>query len=490
MKVWILNPPFLKKYSRPQRSPAVIKSGTLYYPIWLAYCAGVLEEDGHAVTFTDAPARGLDSKEILRQAKEVRPEMVVMDTSTPSIDNDIGVGGQIKRVLPQSFAVLVGTHVSALPEETLLQSDSIDAVARRELEYTIRELASLLASTSLRPPEEDRLRKIAGLSFRSNGRIIHNPDRPYIENLDDLPWVSRVYKKHLRIRDYFNPNALYPMVTLITSRGCPFRCTFCVYPQTLTGRRYRFRSIEDVLDEMEFVAREFPDAKSIFFEDDTLTANKKRCLELADAIIERGIKIPWTANSRVDLDLETMLKMKAGGCRELCVGFESGDQDVLNSMRKGIKPDRMFRFMKDARKAGIFIHGCFMVGFPGETLQGIKKTIDVAIKLNPDTVQFYPVMVYPGTEAYEDYKERGWLTARDYNQWLTPEGLHNCVVRNETLTSSELVRLCDLARRRFYLRPRYIAYKLLQMIEKPSEIVRTAKAARTFFKYLLVGSKV
>lgn len=490
MKVWILNPPFLKKYSRPQRSPAVIKSGTLYFPIWLAYCAGVLEEDGHSVTFTDAPARRLDLNEIIRQAKNLQPTLIVMDTSTPSIENDIRVGAQLKKALPQSFVVLVGTHVSAFPEEPLLKSESIDAVARREYEYTVREVASLLANETVHPPGEDSLKKIAGLSFTSEGSIIHNPDRPYIENLDELPWVSRVYKKHLRIRDYFNPNALYPAVTLITSRGCPFRCTFCVYPQTLTGRRYRFRSIEDVIGEMEFVVREFPEVKSIFFEDDTLTANRKRCLELADAIIERGIKVPWTANSRIDLDLEIMLKLRAAGCRELCVGFESGDQDVLNTMRKGIKLDRMFRFMKDARKAGILIHGCFMVGFPGETLQGIKKTIDLAIKLNPDTVQFYPVMVYPGTEAYVDYKERGWLTARDYNQWLTPEGLHNCVVRNETLTSSELVRLCDLARRRFYLRPRYIAYKLLQMMEKPSEIVRTAKAARTFFKYLLVGSKV
>jgi anaerobic magnesium-protoporphyrin IX monomethyl ester cyclase len=320
--------------------------------------------------------------------------------------------------------------------------------------------------------------------------LLHNPDRPHIDNLDELPWVSRAYQKHLNIRDYFNPNALYPMVTLITSRGCPFRCTFCVYPQTLTGRRYRFRSIENVVDEMEFVVREFPDARSIFFEDDTLTANKKRCLELAEAILERGIKITWTANSRVDLDLETMRRIKAAGCRELCVGFESGDQDILASMKKGTKVDRMFRFMDDARKAGIFIHGCFMMGFPGETLDSINKTIDLAMKLCPDTVQFYPVMVYPGTEAYEEYQEKGWITVRDYDQWLTKDGLHNCVVRNETLSSAELVRLCDMARKRFYLRPRYIAYKSLQMLTRPSEIVRTVKAARTFYKHLLFGSKV
>ena len=336
MNIWILNPPYLKRYSRPQRSPAVTKSGTIYFPIWLACCVGVLEKEGYAVTFTDAPARELDIPDILRQAERLQPELIVMDTSTPSIENDISVGEQLKKVLPQSFIILVGTHVSALPEETLLKSQSIDAVARREYEYTILELASMLDNKSPHLPEKDSLGMISGLSFKSDGKVIHNPDRPYIEKLDELPWVSRVYKKHLRIGDYFNPNALYPMVTLITSRGCVFRCSFCVYPQTFTGRRYRFRSIGDVLGEMEFVVREFPEAKSIFFEDDALTASKKRCMEFADAIVERGIKIPWTANSRIDLDLEAMLKIKAAGCRELCVGFERKPKRLVRGCQGAI----------------------------------------------------------------------------------------------------------------------------------------------------------
>ncbi|MDO8721501.1 MAG: radical SAM protein [Syntrophales bacterium] len=489
MKILLLNPPYFKKFSRPQRSPAVTKSGTIYFPMWLAYCAGVLEEAGYGVTFTDAPAGGLDLEDILRHGERLRPELIVIDTSTPSIENDIRVGEELKRKLPQSFIVLVGTHVSALPEETLLKNDSIDAVARREYEMTIRELASLLEELPLPPQRRDDLRKVAGLSFRSNGKVIHNPDRPYMKNLDDLPWVSKTYKRHLRIQDYFNPNALYPMVTLITSRGCPFRCSFCVYPQTLTGREYRFRSIEDIIGEIEFVVREFPEAKSIFFEDDTLTANKKRCLRFSEAIIEKGINIPWTANSRVDLDLETMLRMREAGCRELCVGFESGNQHILDSMRKGIQLERMFQFMKDARQAGILIHGCFILGFPGETEENIQETIRLAMKLNPDTVQFYPVMVYPGTEAFEEYRQRGWLTASSYGEWLTSGGLHNCVVRNEYLSSADLVRLCDMARRRYYLRPGYLVYKLYQMLEKPSEIRRTTKAARTFLKHLIVGSR-
>jgi len=490
MNIWVLNPPFLPKFSRPQRSPAVTKSGTIYFPIWLAYCVGVLENEGYAVTFTDAPARGDELDRILRKGEKLKPDLIVMDTSTPSIENDIRVGDELKQLLPESFIVMVGTHVSALAEETLLISDSIDAVARREYEYTIRDLANFLDKTASDQNKTDGLKEIAGLSFISNGHVVHNPERKFIGNLDELPWASKIYKKHLRIRDYFNPNAPYPMVTMTTSRGCPFHCSFCVYPQTFTGRRFRLRSINEVLDEMEFVLGAFPEAKSIFFEDDTLTANRKRCIELAEAIIERGLKIPWVANSRIDLDLDTLVKLKTAGCRELCVGFESGDQKLLDSMGKGIKLDHMFRFMQDAKKAGIFIHGCFMVGFPGETREGALRTIDLAIRLKPDTAQFYPIMVYPGTEAYDEYLEKGWISAASYREWITPEGLHNCVVRNETLTSSDLVKLCDFARRKFYLRPGYAGYKALQMIKCPSEIIRTLKAAKTFYRHLIFGSKV
>jgi radical SAM superfamily enzyme YgiQ (UPF0313 family) len=280
------------------------------------------------------------------------------------------------------------------------------------------------------------------------------------------------------------------MVTLITSRGCPFLCRFCVYPQTMTGRKYRLRSVEDVIEEIRFVQRTFPEVKSIFFEDDTLTVNKSRLIAFSEALIKSNVRIPFVANSRIDLDLETMKVLKAAGCRQLCVGFESGNQEILNEIRKGIKIERMEAFMENARKAGILIHGCFMIGFPGETHQTVEQTIALALRLNPDTVQFYPVMVYPGTEAYLDYLSKGWITAADFREWLTPSGLHNCVIRNDVFAPAELVKLCDEARRRFYLRPRYMAYKLVQMVLHPSLALRTVKAARTFFKHLVFGSGV
>ncbi len=483
MKILLLNPPFLKKFSRPQRSPAVTKSGTLYFPIWLAYAAGLLEQEGFEIDLIDAPADDYEMPYVLERAKRLLPDMIVVDTSTPSIYNDVGVAGVLKDEFPGSFIALVGTHVSALPEETLKIDKRVDAIARGEYEYTLLDLARSLAG-------KKDLKDIPGLSFRSGNGITHNPDRPYIEDLNKLPFVSKVYKRFLKIENYFNPNALFPMVTIITSRGCPFPCTFCVYPQTLMGRGYRLRSPENVISEIEYIVENFPQAKAIFFEDDTMTVNKKRCMELSRLIIERGIKISWTANARVGLDYETMRIMKEAGCRSFCVGFESGNQGILDNMKKKVKVEEMEGFMENARRARLLIHGCFMAGLPGETKDTLHETLELAKRLNPDTVQFYPVMVYPGTEAYAWYKERGLIVTDDFAKWLTPEGLHNTVIKTEGLSPDELVRFCDDARRAFYLRPGYILYKIGQMITHPKEIRRTAKSARTFLKYLIKGTDV
>ena len=481
MKVLLLNPPFLKKFSRPQRSPAVTKSGTLYFPLWLAYATGVLGENGFEVELIDAPADNYSLDDIIRKSTGSPPSLIVLDTSTPSIYNDVAIAVRLKEQFPSSFVVLVGTHVSALPDETLNIDKRVDAVTRYEYDYTLLDLAKALKTRG-------NLRNVSGLSFREGDAIIHNPVRTYIENLDELPFVSKVYKKFLKIENYFNPNALYPMVTITTSRGCPFPCTFCVYPQTLMGRGFRVRSAENVVAEMEYIKENFPQAKAIFFEDDTMTVNKNRCKELAELIMKKHLGISWTANARIGLDYETMQVMKKAGCRSFCVGFESGSQKILDNMKKKARLDEMESFMASAKKAGILIHGCFMAGLPGETKETLQETLNLARKLNPDTVQFYPVMVYPGTEAYGWYKERGLISTSDYKQWITPEGLHNTVIRTDTLSSEELVRFCDNARRAFYLRPSYLFYKAMQMLRSPREIRRTFKSARTFFKYLMRGS--
>jgi radical SAM superfamily enzyme YgiQ (UPF0313 family) len=450
--------------------------------MWLAYAAGVLEETGFEVRLRDAPASGMNIDQVLQEAQDYAPELIVLDTSTPSIYNDLTIGEKLKEVCPQAFVTMVGTHVSALPETSLLSAPKIDAIARYEYDYTLRDLAKALQSRK-------SLLEIPGLVLYHSGQIISTPPRPFITELDKLPFVSRVYKKHLDIWPYFNPNCLHPMITLTTSRGCSGHCTFCLYPQTLMGRKVRYRSPENVVAELEYISQEFPWVKGIFFEDDTLTINLKHCQKLCELILQKNLKIKWTANARVNnLDLDTMHLMKKAGCRSLCVGFESGTQDLLDNVNKKITLEQMYKFMSYAKRAGILIHGCFIAGLPGETRDTLKNTLELAKKLKPDTVQFFPLMVYPGTEVYSWYQETGRLVTNDFSQWLTPDGLHNCVIQTSDLSNRDLVAFCDQARKKFYLRPSYLIYKGRQITTSWAEMHRTLKTAKTFLKYLWKGS--
>lgn len=474
----MLNPPFHPRYSRSQRSPAVIKSGVMYYPIWLAYATGVLEQAGFLVKLVDAPAAGYTLPHVLDLADEFQPRLVVLDTSTPSIHNDVAVAEAIKNRLPGAFVLLVGPHVSALPGASLRLSPAIDAVARQEYDYTVRDLAQWLAGGG-------NLGDVLGLSYRaSDGAIIHNADRPFIEDLDALPFVSQVYQRHLRVEDYFYSIARYPEVTIVTGRGCPHRCVYCLWPQTLLGRRYRKRSVGNVADEFEFIAHELPQVKEVFIEDDTFTVDQKRAVALAQELIRRGNRLPFTANARADVGYETLRSLKEAGLRLVCVGFESGDQAVLDAMHKRITVEQFQEFREAARRAGVLVHGCFMAGNPGETRESLDKTLKLAQDLRPDTAQFFPLMVYPGTEAYEWAAQNGYLAAGDFRDWLTPDGLHRSTVSRPDLSAEEVVAWCDHARRSFYLRPRYIAGKAWEVVAHPGEARRIFKAASVFVRYL------
>jgi radical SAM superfamily enzyme YgiQ (UPF0313 family) len=488
MRIVALNPPFLPKFSRESRSPAVAKSGTLYYPMWLAYAVGYLEKNGHEVLLIDAPATGLDVEMIAEKVREFKPEMAILDTSTPSIYSDVEVGVQLKEVMGKLFLVMVGVHVSALPEETLALNGKIDSVAFGEYDETLVELASLLEKSG---NSDSGLSSVRGIAFRdSSGKIVRNEHRPYIEDLDAIPFVSSVYKKFLDISPYFYGHSRHPIIVMVTGRGCPFKCTYCVVPQTLQGHRYRKRSIQSIVDEFRYIRDNFSDVKEIMIEDDTLTADKNRCKEFSQALIDAGLTgIPWSANSRAEVDYETMRLMKKAGCRLFCVGFESGDQQILDNIRKSLTLDKIHAFVKDAKKARVMVHGCFMVGNRGETKDTLEKTLALAKKLNPDTAQFFPIMVYPGTSDYTWFEEKGWIVTRDFRKWLTDDGLHSSVVSNPELAYEYLVAFCDRARREFYLRPSYMVSKFFQMLTTPSESKRIIMGGKNIFKYLFAPSR-
>ena len=477
MKILMLNPPFLPKYSRFSRSPAVTKSGTIYYPIWHAYATGVLEKEGHEVKLVDAPADGLSKEDCYKITKDFSPAIIVLYTSTPSIYNDIAIAGAIKDMLPKSFIVLTGPHVSALPEESLGVDSRVDAIARKEYDVTLVDLASVLAKKA-------DLQGVRGITFRSGERITSNPDRDFIKDLDSLPFVSEVYKKHLKIENYFYAHCKYPVVSIFTSRGCNAQCNYCVYPEQMFGRRQRQRSPENIVAEFEYIQKELPQVKEVLIDDDTFSFDQKHTIRFCELMIEKKIKVPCTVECRANLKYETMVMMKKAGCRLIVVGFESASDTVLKNIKKGITFGMMKQFVRDAKKSGVMIHSCFMAGNRGETRETLRQSLAFAKEINADTCQFFPLMVYPGTDAYDWAKAAGYLTTADFRQWLTEGGLHNCVVSTPELSAQELVEFCDHARKNYYLSPRYLAYKIGQMIHRPGEVKKTLKSARTFIKYL------
>ncbi|MFA4907172.1 MAG: radical SAM protein [archaeon] len=477
MKVLALNPPFHPKFSRDSRSPAVSKGGCVYYPIWLGYAAAAMEKAGHKVKLLDCPAESKGLEETLKIAAEFRPEMVVVETSTPSIIADAKAAVEVRKATG-AFTVMAGTHASAMPEGTLEMAPGIEAVARREFDYIVRDLANELESG------KDSWKSVKGITFRDkDGKIRSNPDMPFIENLDEIPFVADVYKRNLNIRNYFYPSVLFPEVTIITGRGCPNYCTYCVIPQTLNGHRYRTRSVQNLADEFEWIKKNMPEVRDVMIEDDTFTADKKRVREFAEEIKRRGLNITYTINARADVDYETLKALKASGCRLMCVGFESADQQILNNIKKGTVVERIKTFREDAKKAGVLIHGCFMLGNKGETKETIEKTVKWALELDPDTAQFFPIMVYPGTEDYDWFRKNGLLLTEDYGKWLDKEGNHRTLISRPGLSAEELVEKCDEARARFYLRPKYMLKKGKQMLLNPSDIPRTLIASRVFYKH-------
>ena len=485
MKVLLLSPPFIKRFSRTSRSPGVSKGGCVYYPIWLAYATGALEKKGHECMLFDASGENLELDETMSKIKEFEPELIVIDTVTPSFENDVKVVAKIKKET-NAFVVLVGDHVSVLPKESLKQSKA-DAVAVREYDFILPQLAKELKKNAHGKTKILNLKNINGLVWKNGKKIVENSPAtpPHDEELDWLPFVSEIYSKHLKIENYFYPSIQYPQITLLTGRGCPNMCAFCKWPQTFSGRTYRKRSIKNVVAEFLWIQKNLPKVKEVMIEDDTLTQDKQRTIELCKELIGQGVKLKWSCNARADVPLEVLVWMKKAGCRLMCVGIESAEQQILNNIHKGTTVDGIRKFMKNAKKAKILVHGCFMFGNQGETKESMGKTAKFACELNPDTAQFFPVMVYPGTETYNWAKRKGYLKAKKWGDWLNKDGTHRTLLSRPGLSSEELNELTDKARRKFYTRPRYFASKAIQAITQPKEIPRLAKGSLTLAKYLL-----
>lgn len=475
MNILFVNPPFKAEYgkfSREARSPMITNSGVIYYPLWLLYAAGVCKKEGYEITFLDAPAKQMNHEQSIKWIKEKNKnyDLIVIDTSTPSIYNDAKFGGDLKELYKNSFVILVGTHPTALPEETLELDKRIDAVACGEFDYIVRDLARAIEN-------KQDLSTVKGLVYRKENNIVKNQQMDPIVDLDSIPFAAELVKEFLDPKDYFFAASAYPEIQIFTGRGCPARCYFCVYPQTMHGHKYRVRSAKNVVEEFEYITKELPEVKEVVIEDDTFTIDKKRVQEICKLLIEKGLnkKIKWLCNARVNLDYETMVLMKKAGCKLLIPGIENGNQDMLNNMKKGTTIKQIEEYVKNAKKAKLLVHACYMVGNRGETRETMENTLKLAMKLNADTAQFYTLHVYPGTEAYNWAKQNGYIDTDDFSKWIKEDGSDNTVIHTDDMTAEELVEFCDEARRKYYLRPKYILRKLGQSLTNKDEFIRNVK---------------
>jgi anaerobic magnesium-protoporphyrin IX monomethyl ester cyclase len=486
MKTLLVNPPFLKNYSRQSRSPCVAKSGTVYFSYYLAYAGCALESAGHSVEYLDAIADDLTFEESLKIAVNANPSLVILDTSTPSILADIQFASELKNRLPEITIGCVGTFPSKATEEFFKLAKeaggSIDLGFRGEYEETVVEVADALKF-------HHSLDSIQGIAYidKQSGKLIKNGDlRKTTEaTLDKLPHVSEFYLRHLGedgIKRHFYASIQWPYIQILTARGCPYKCSFCNIPSIGS---YRTRSIDSVIDEFKFIEKHLPFVKEVFIEDDTFPINKKRVKEFCEKYIENKINLTWSCNARVNTDKETLQLMRKAGCRLTCVGFESPNPKALDLTLKKTNLSQQEKYMSDASEAGIKVNGCFILGLHGDTRESIQSTIDYSIKLSPNTVQFYPHMLYPGTESFQWAEANDLLEHKDWGKWLTKEGFHNTPLRLNGLKSQDLLDLADGARLQFYTHPRYIIRMLKQSLSSFGELQRMFIAGKSFFPELI-----
>src|SRR5580693_9341447 len=364
---------------------------SFWYPTWLAQPAALVP--GSRVL--DAPADELTVAQSLEIARGY--DLVIIHTSTPSFPTDARFAELLKEAHPGVVIGLVGAKTMVDPDGALQATTAVDFVCREEFDYTCKDVADGL-------PLED----IKGLSYRrADGSIVHNLPRAMIENMDELPFVAPVYKRDLKIDNYFIGYLKHPYVSIYTGRGCRSKCTFCLWPQTVGGHRYRTRSVANVLDEVKWIRDNMPEVKEVMFDDDTFTDFKPRVEEIARGLGKLGVT--WSCNAKANVPYSTLKIMKENGLRLLLVGYESGDDKILVNIKKGLLTKTARRFSEDCRKLGIKVHGTFILGLPGETHETIEKTIQYAKEINPNTIQVSLAAPYPGTALYQEAVESGWL---------------------------------------------------------------------------------
>jgi hopanoid biosynthesis associated radical SAM protein HpnJ len=441
---------------------------SFWYPTWLAQPAALVPGS----RLVDAPAAELSVEQTRAIARGY--DLVIMHTSTPSFASDVGFAELMKQDNPSVVIGLVGAKTMVDPDGSLHASKAVDFVCREEFDYTCQEVAAGV-------PIAD----VKGLSYRGeDGRIVHNLPRAAIENMDDLPFVAPIYQRDLSSANYFSGYLLYPYVSFYTGRGCRSKCTFCLWPQTVGGHRYRVRSAANVIAEVKWIKENMPEVREVMFDDDTFTdtSNLPRVEEIARGMGAMGMT--WSCNAKANVPYKTLKVMKDNGLRLLLVGYESGDDQILHNIKKGLRTDIARRFTADCRKLGILIHGTFILGLPGETPETIKATIRFAKEINPHTIQVSLAAPYPGTTLYKQAMENGWLNQTDAGRLVNSQGVQLAALSYPHLPKEQIYSSVEDFYRQFYFRPSKIWEIVREMLSSWDMMKRRLREGVAFFQFL------
>ena len=465
MNPLFLNPPTFEDFdggagARYQASREVT---SFWFPGWLTYPAGMIP--GSRVV--DAPVQRLDLDACLEIARGY--DMVVMYTSTPTLAIDVETARRIKAQVPSTVTVLTGPHVSVLPEETLrFAAGAVDIVCRGEFDFSTKELCEGV-------PRE----QVDGISFLEDGQVVHTKDRPPIADLDALPFASQVYQRDLPIEEYVIPHFRHPYVSIYASRGCPSRCIYCLWPQTFSGRTLRKRSPENVYEEVRWIKENLPQVKEISFDDDTFTADREHAIAIARVI--KPLNVAWVINARANCDYETLKELRDAGMHHVVVGYETGNEQILKNIKKGVTKAQAIEFTRNCQKLGLTVHGAFVLGLPGESRETIKETIAYAIDLDLTSIQVSLASPYPGTEFYEMAVKEGWIASESF---VDASGHQKCVINYPELSNREIFDAVQLFYNKFYFRPRYIARSLYSMLVDSAQRKKLLKEGAQYLSYM------
>lgn len=469
-KILIINPPWETNGAgygcrSNTRWPHTRKDKYLLFPIYLAYTSAIVEKEGIDTKIIDAVADDMDSRKFIESVKAEQPDYCFIESSTPTIGQDILNAKAIKDNT-NSKVFLMGAHPTVFHSQLIEKNKWLNGVIRGEFELTVKDISSGLQYSD-----------IPGLTYLNGSEVKVNPDRKTIDDLDQFPFPAwhqfnlKKYETHL----YTSPSAL-----IIATRGCPFQCTYCLWPQVLYGHKQRKRSPQNICDEIEKLI-ELYKIRHIRFDDDTFALNKQYVIDCCDEIIKRGLhkKITWNCFGHISQpDLKMYQKMAEAGCNKIAVGVESGSEKILKIMKKKVDIEQAKETVKSCRKAGIEIYCDFMIGFPEETEEDINESIKLAVELDSDYIQVSYTVPYPGTEMYNEGLEKNFLKyPTDWEKYASCETM----IDSNGLSQEKLEYLYKKFWRKFYLRPAFIGRNVIKALSSIDNFKKVSQGSISFF---------